>query len=422
MKYLLSFARIIVGNLFIFSGIVKANDPLGFSYKLEEYFVEFGMDWGWLHEVLVPLAAAICIAEIVLGIAVLVGYRMKEVSWSLLLMIVFFTILTGASAIFEIVRSCGCFGDAIPLTPWESFYKDLVLLALILIIFIGKNTIKPFEDKKSDIAFLIISVAIMIPLSIQLQWNAPLIFTAVVLSIGLLLKYLKAEYAAIGAVTASLLGSIWFSIFAVDHLPFRDFRPYAVEKNLPEQMVLPEGAKPPIYENILTYKNTVTGEEKSYTTSEYTKVKLWENKDWEWVSTDSKLIQEGDEAKITDLSILTHDSRDITDEVLAEPKLLWIICYDLSLTSTEKLDDVRTLANLAEQNGVKVMVLSSAGEKQKNQFIKDNNFNFDFFITDGIVLKTMLRSNPGIMYLENGTVKGKWHQNDTPNFEEISQL
>ena len=142
MKYLLNVARIIVGNLFIFSGIVKANDPLGFSYKLEEYFMEFGMNWDWLHEILVPLAAALCIVEIVLGVAVLVGYRMKEVSWVLLLMIVFFTILTGASAIFEIVRSCGCFGDAIPLTPWESFYKDLILLVLILLIFFKKDEIK----------------------------------------------------------------------------------------------------------------------------------------------------------------------------------------------------------------------------------------------------------------------------------------
>ena len=149
MKYILGIARLLVGNLFIFSGLVKANDPLGFSYKLEEYFVEFGMDWGWLHEILVPLAALLCIVEIVLGVALLVGYQMKIVSWSLLIMIVFFTILTGASAIFEIVRSCGCFGDAIPLTPWESFYKDLILLVFILLIFFKQKEIKPYK-KMSD--------------------------------------------------------------------------------------------------------------------------------------------------------------------------------------------------------------------------------------------------------------------------------
>lgn len=420
MKYILSFSRLIVGNLFIFSGIVKANDPLGFSYKLEEYFVEFGMDWAWLHEILVPLAAALCIVEIILGVAVLVGYRMKEVSWSLLLMIIFFTILTGASAIFEIVRSCGCFGDAIPLTPWQSFYKDLILLALILVLFIKKNAIKPFEDKKSDLVYFVISLGLMIPLSIQLEWKAPFIFTFVVLGIGIAVKYIQAQKAAIVAVLSSLLISIWFSVYAVDHLPFKDYRPYAIDKNLPEQMTLPEGAKPPIYENILVYRNVKTGEEKEFTNAEYTASKIWENKDWEWVSTDSELIQEGDVAKITDFSILTHDDRDITDQVLAEPKVLFYICYDLSLTSTDHIEKLRELGQKAKQNGVKVMVLSSAGTVQKDKFIEAHNFNFDFYITDGIVLKTMLRSNPGIMYLEQGTVKGKWHENDTPTFEEIA--
>ena len=159
MKYLVTFARIIVGNLFIFSGVVKANDPLGFSYKLEEYFVEFGMNWEWLHSILVPLAAALCITEIIMGVAVLVGWRMKEISWSLLLMIGFFTILTGASAIFEIVRSCGCFGDAIPLTPWQSFYKDLILLALILIIFVKRNVIKPWDNNTHLLGIYLVSSA-----------------------------------------------------------------------------------------------------------------------------------------------------------------------------------------------------------------------------------------------------------------------
>src|SRR5690606_24661925 len=135
--------------------------PLGMSYKLEEYFVEFGMDWSWLHEILVPLATFLCILEIVVGIAVLVGYRMKIFSSILLLLIIFFTILTGASAIFEIVRSCGCFGDAIPLTPWESFYKDLILLFFIIILFIKRNEILPFESSRMDLRYFLISVAIM---------------------------------------------------------------------------------------------------------------------------------------------------------------------------------------------------------------------------------------------------------------------
>jgi len=275
MKYLLNFARIIVGNLFIFSGIVKANDPLGFSYKLEEYFMEFGMNWDWLHEILVPLAAALCIVEIVLGVAVLVGYRMKEVSWVLLLMIVFFTILTGASAIFEIVRSCGYFGDAIPLTPWESFYKDLILLVLILLIFFKKDEIKPWEKANSLLIVFVVSTLIMVALANMLQWNMEVEILAL-LWIAVAIKYLtkKSELAAVFAVAFSLIYGIYLSVAAVEHLPFKDFRPYAVGKNLPEQMTLPPDAVQPVYQNTLINKNKNTGEVKELTDEEYLLLKF----------------------------------------------------------------------------------------------------------------------------------------------------
>lgn len=419
MKYIINLSRILVGNLFIFSGLVKANDPLGFSYKLEEYFVEFGMDWAWIHDILVPLATFLVVFEIVLGIAVLVGYKMKEVSWSLLLMIVFFTILTGASAIFEIVRSCGCFGDAIPLTPWDSFVKDLVLLVFILIIFFNRKAIKPAEENSFDIIFLGISSIIMVPLSIMLDWWAPFIFTLIVLGLGVGLKFVAKEKSAMLTTVISLLASIWFSIYAIEHLPFADFRPYAINKNLPEQMVLPPNAKPSVYENYLTYKNTKTGEVKEFTGGEYNASKIWENKDWEWQSTENKLIEEGDVAKITDLSILTHDDFDVTNDVLSNPNVLWIVCYDMSQTNTENLIEINDLAKAAKAKGMSVYGISSAGTEQKNKFIQENNLDFDFLIADGIVLKTMVRSNPGIMQLQQGTVVGKWHENDIPTINDL---
>ena len=365
MKYLIHLSRILVGNLFIFSGLVKANDPLGFSYKLEEYFVEFGMDWAWLHEILVPLATFLVVFEIILGIAVLVGYKMKEVAWSLLLMIGFFTLLTGASAIFEIVRSCGCFGDAIPLTPWDSFVKDLILLVFILILFFNRNKIKPFDNISTDYIYLGISSLIMVPLSIMLDWWAPFLFTLVILASGVIVKFFIKEKAAMLTTVLSLVASVWFSIYAIQHLPFADFRPYAIGKNLPAQMTLPEGAIPPVYENYLTYRNVKTGEEVEFTGAEYNASKIWENKDWEWANTESKLIQEGDVAKITDLSILTHDDFEVTDEVLNEPNVLWIVCYDLSLTNTENLNQINDLATAAMAKGIKVYGMSSAGTAQK---------------------------------------------------------
>lgn len=420
MKYILGIARLLVGNLFIFSGLVKANDPLGFSYKLEEYFVEFGMDWGWLHEILVPLAALLCIVEIVLGVALLVGYQMKIVSWSLLIMIVFFTILTGASAIFEIVRSCGCFGDAIPLTPWESFYKDLILLVFILLIFFKQKEIKPYKKMSDWVILFFLSTLLLFPLSRMLDWFM-IIEVTIVLWLSLIVKYLseKENKAAATAVVLSLFYSLYVTIAAVEYLPFRDFRPYAIGKNIPEQMKLPPNAKPSVYQNILVYKNKNTGEVKEMNDSEYNASKIWEDKAWEWQSTDSKLIEKGDEAKITDLSVLTHDNEEITDLFLAEPKALWVVCYDLDLTSTNHLNKIKELAKAAKQNGIKVVGLSSAGKKQKDAFIAEHQINFDFFVVDGIVLKTMVRSNPGLMYVENGTVLGKWHENEVPSVNEL---
>jgi uncharacterized membrane protein YphA (DoxX/SURF4 family) len=124
MKYLVIFSRFIVGVLFIISGLIKANDPLGFSYKLEEYFAVFG--WDFFKPMALSLSVAITVFEIICGVAVLIGSRMRLFAWLLLLMILFFTFLTFYSAYFNKVTDCGCFGDALHLTPWQSFSKDII--------------------------------------------------------------------------------------------------------------------------------------------------------------------------------------------------------------------------------------------------------------------------------------------------------
>jgi len=423
MKYLLTISRFIVGNLFIFSGVVKANDPLGFSYKLEEYFHEFGMHWSWLDEILVPMAAILCIVEIVLGVAVLVGYKMKLVSWSLLLMIVFFTILTGASAIFEIVRSCGCFGDAIPLTPWQSFYKDLILLALIIVIFFKRNEIKAWEDKTHLLYVYIFSTGTMFVLANMLKWNmvAP-VFALLWLAVLVKWLYAKKDLAAPVAVAISVFYGLYLTVVAINHLPFKDFRPYAIGKNIPEQMVLPDNAKPSVYKNVLTYKNLKTGEEKKFSEEEYNASQIWKNKDWEWANTESELIQQGDEAKITDLTFLAPNGADVTDNVLMEPNVLFFVMYDFSKTDTEYLADVSSLEKELAPHNMRIGGLSSASQEENKSFGVLHDLSFPFLTVDGIVLKTIVRSNPGAIYLHRGVVKAKWHANDLPTAEEIIKL
>lgn len=146
MKYIIHFSRIVVGLLFIISGLIKLNDPIGFSYKLEEYCQVFGLQF--LLPTTLFLALFMVILEVVLGVMLLVGFKPKFTVYSLLLLIVFFTFLTFYSAYFNVVKDCGCFGDALKLTPWESFTKDVVLLIFILILLFGINFIKPLFSKK----------------------------------------------------------------------------------------------------------------------------------------------------------------------------------------------------------------------------------------------------------------------------------
>jgi len=137
MKYLVHISRVLVGVLFIISGLIKLNDPLGFSYKLQEYFSADVLNIPFLEPYALAISVLVVVFEVVLGVFLLIGYKPKLTVWSLLLMIVFFTFLTFYSAYFDKVKDCGCFGDALKLTPWESFTKDIILLFFVLILFAG---------------------------------------------------------------------------------------------------------------------------------------------------------------------------------------------------------------------------------------------------------------------------------------------
>src|SRR5690606_6631725 len=190
----LGFSRLFVGLLFIFSGLIKANDPTGFGYKLDEYFLVLGLDF--FSDYSTWIAVLICGIEIILGVFLLLGFYKNKVAWGLLLLTVFFLFLTFYSAFFEVVSSCGCFGDAIPLTPWESFIKDVILLIFVSIIFTYRARIKPLVSNSS----------------------------------------------ASGLISALVvLISFGIGIYTVYFLPFIDFLPYKEGNNIPELRVMPEG-------------------------------------------------------------------------------------------------------------------------------------------------------------------------------------
>jgi len=374
MRNLVWVCRILVGLLFIFSGLIKINDPLGFSYKLEEYFEVFHI--GFLGSFALGMAIILCSLEIILGFALLIGVRAKSVAWGLLLLIIFFAFLTFYSAYFKVVQTCGCFGDAIPLTPWQSFSKDLVLLLLILVIFRNRRTINPLFSKKTGDNLLIASVVI----------------------------------------------AVGIGLYTYNFMPVIDFLPYKVGANILDEMKTPPGAKPDEYEIIYNLKNKKTGEATEMTDKEYLKSNIWKDDNWEVIGKpESVLIKKGFTPKIIDLSIQDAQGSDYTKELLSSPFYnLIIVAYDLDHTDVQAIGRINALAATLIQNfNTRTILLTSNSPKDAEAFAKKNHLVTEIFYADGVPLKTMVRANPGVFLMKNGTIINKWHYHSMPKYEDL---
>lgn len=374
---ILSISRIFVGVLFIFSGLIKANDPLGFGYKLQEYFEVFHMNF--LSGLATGIAILLCTLEIVLGALLLLGFWSRKVAWGLLLLIIFFTLLTFVSAAFKVVTSCGCFGDAIPLTPWQSFSKDLILLVLIIVIFIYKDRIRPLFKKEAT------------------QRNIAI------------------------AITLIALG---FGIFTYNVLPIIDFLPYKVGSHIPSQMVIPPGEKPDEYEIMYHLVNKKTKEEKDMSDKAYLKTEIWKDSNWEIVGEPvQRLVKKGYEPKIKDLKITDASGTDYTKELIENPYYsLVYVAYDLKNTNQAAIGKLNALAiNATQQFNIRTVLLTANSAQDAEAFIKQNNLFSEVFYADAVPLKSMVRANPGVLLLKNGVVVNKWHFHNVPTFDQLSR-
>ncbi|HBH22573.1 MAG TPA: DoxX family protein [Cytophagales bacterium] len=362
MRWIKTILRFIVGVLFIFSGTIKLIDPKGFGIKLEEYFEVFATDFASFFHELTPaalyIAIFVCVLEVLLGVALLIKFHIKFTSWVLVLLILFFTGLTFYSAYFNKVTDCGCFGDAIPLTPWQSFYKDLILLFLIMMIFYFRRDFKPAFGRK--MRWFIMSIALIV--------------------------------------------SIWIPVNALNHLPLIDFRPYKVGANIPEQM---EPSEPFRY----TYIMTKNGEEFEF-----------ENYPADTTYKFVEMILQNPEAqpKITDYSIW-NDEGDFT-EASFDGNKLFVIFHDVNKTSINSLGRIKIFLSSLGNAHLEIWLITSNDEQTFENFRHEYQLAYPYFFADNTVLKAMIRSNPGIMLLQEGTVKGKWHHNDTPGKGQIINL
>lgn len=358
MKYLVGIARIIVGFLFVISGLIKLNDPVGFAFKLQDYFAPEVLNLEFLMPYALPLAILLVIVEVLVGVALLIGYFKRLTLWLLLLMIVFFTFLTFYSAYFNKVTDCGCFGDAIPLTPWESFYKDVVLLVLIIILFVGSKYIRP-------------------------------IFTRSIRSI---------------IVLFSLVICLAIGYHVLQHLPIIDFRPYKIGANIRESMEIPEDAPKPLFE--YRWKFNVDGAEKIVVThGDYPDV------EGEFIDVDTKMIHPGYTPPIEDFFI-ERNGEDQTDYLLSKEHLILVVAYSLDNTERQGYAAIKEVTDRAIANGYEVVGVSASSQEATEELANNYGLNFKFYFSDETALKTIVRSNPGLLELNKGTIKQKYHWND----------
>ena len=367
MKALVTFCRWFVGILFIFSGLIKLNDPLGFSYKLDEYFSADVLNLEFLQTLALPMAIFLVIFEVILGIMLLLGFQKKFTIWSLLLMIGFFTFLTFYSAYFDKVTDCGCFGDAIPLVPWESFAKDVILLVMILILFFNMDKWKTaFAKATSSIIILVATIICFI-----------------------------------------------IAYYVLMHLPILDFRAYKVGSNIAEGMMIPEGAPEATFEYQWTF--LVNGKEEVITTDGgYPEV------DGTYVSYEVVQTSEGYEPPVHDFTI-ERDGKDYTTTYLEKENLIVIIAYNLLNTESQGYYNIRNITEEAIRKGYTVIGLSSSAQDAADAFVQENRLPFKFFFTDETVLKTIVRANPGIVSMHKGTILQKLHYNDAEDLRLVPQ-
>jgi uncharacterized membrane protein YphA (DoxX/SURF4 family) len=358
-NFITQFSRLFVGILFIISGLIKLNDPLGFSYKLDEYFSETVFNMPFFVPYSLAIALFLVILEVVLGVMLLIGYKSKLTIWLLLILIIKFTFLTFYSAYFDVVKDCGCFGDALHLTPWQSFSKDIILLFFILILFFNKKLVKPLFSN---------GIQNMLTL-------------------------------------ASILLCSFMAYWVLNHLPLKDFRPYKVGTNIKTSMEIPDNAPKSVVEMVFIYK--VNGVDKEFTEKDLMSLPAGAT----FVDRKDKIIVQGYLPPIHDFKLELEGS-DNTQLILSKEKTLLIVAYDLGKANPEAMQKLADLYKKASAKGFYVAVATGSSSDVIENVKKKYGLTFDFLFCDSTALKTIERANPSFVILNYGTIVQKVHYND----------
>lgn len=368
MKILGIISRIFTGLVFTFSGFVKAIDPLGSTYKFTDYFTD-AFHLPGLEPFSFPLAIIMSAAEMAIGLMLLFNFKHKWATWGAILLMLVFTPLTLYLAIANPVHDCGCFGDALVLSNWQTFWKNIIINAFIVALYITRN-------------------------KMESRWKP------------------KIQYIGIIAIFAI---SFLFEFYNYRYLPMIDFRPYKVGTNIPEKMAIPEGVEQDEYETTLIYENSETSEIKEFTMENYP----WEDSTWVWLETKSVLIKEGYKPPIQNFSLIdVETTEDLTDRMLeAEKPVLLVITYDLTKTNLKGLEKTyKKILEYSQNKEYETYCLTASLKDEIDSIAKivSPPENMKFCNTDEITLKTIVRANPGLLLLEKGIIKGKWTHHALP--------
>ena len=367
MRFVILIFRILVGALFIFSGVIKANDPLGFAYKLDEYWEVFGMDW--MKPLSLFVSISVCALEMLLGFMLLIGSRIKLTLWLLFLMILFFAFLNFYSGYYDKVKECGCFGDFIVMTPWQEFRNNIGMLVMTIVMLFRSSHIRPLFGRMFENILIVIAV----------------------------------------------IKCIGFPLYTYNYLPIKDFRPYAIGKNIQEGMTLPPDAKQEKREMIFIYEKN--GKQVELTPEQIKTI----DSTYKYVDRRDKVIEEGDKAAIHDFSITGIDGSDYTEQILNyDGYYFFLVCYDLDKTNKNVFRKINDFSKLSRADKIPVICLTASSDRIES-FKKETGTDIDFYLTDGTQLKTMIRANPGLMLLKKGTVIDMWHYHSFPSFTDVKQ-
>ncbi len=377
MKVIINASRFLVGVFFIFSGLVKANDPLGLSYKMQEFFEVWTNDlskgsfflnhslikaFEFFHEHSLTLSVLIIAFEIIAGAALLFGWKMKLFGWLLLLLIIFFTFLTGYAHLSGKFKNCGCFGDCIPITAKTSFLKDLVLLVLIGFLFAKRRMIKPFLSVRATL----LSMLVVTILSFGIQW------------------------------------------YTLSYLPFADCLPFKKGNNIPEKMKLPEGARPDSFAIRFVY-------DKGGKQFEFSPTELPNDLGtYKFVSRADKLIRKGNaEPPIKGFALSGSTDQDSTQIVLSQPYAVLLFCENFSVPVSKWKDSFSKLYASAKEKNIPVFIVTTQLSEAVKNFAGTAFADAQVFKCDYTAVRTAARTNPCLYLLKEGTVLGKWSYHQT---------